>query len=144
MRTAMARHRLRQVAQTTRLETPAPHVSNLPQWGKRVYAICFDLDTETLKNQYHNESWTNAYQEIGRILATHGFRPQQGSVYFGDEKVDPVKCVLAIQDIVRACPWFRMAVKDVRMLRIEENNDLMPAVGEPELPLQPTPLIAAE
>ena len=25
--------------------------------------------------------------------------------------------------------WFRASVIDIRMLRIEENNDLMPAVG---------------
>lgn len=118
------------------------YISNQPIWGKRVYAICFDLDTDTLKNQYHNESWNNAYQEIGRILARHGFEPQQGSVYFGDSKVDPVRCVLAVQDIVKECA---MAVRDIRMLRIEENNDLMPAVGIPELPLAPqTGLYIAE
>ena len=52
---------------------------------------------------------------------------------------DPVKCVLAIQDVSKECPWFKRAVTDVRMLRIEENNDLMPAVGEPDLGLAPSP-----
>ena len=116
-----------------------PFLPNRPVWGKRVYAICFDLDIEILKRNYHNESRNNSYADIGRILARHGFNRQQGSVYFGDDPVDPVKCVLAIQDVSKECPWFKRAVTDVRMLRIEENNDLMPAVGEPDLGLAPSP-----
>jgi virulence-associated protein VapD len=113
------------------------YIPNRPQWSRRVYAICFDLDTDILKSAYHNASWQNGYQDIGRVLEKHGFGRQQGSVYFGDESVDPVRCVLAIQDVSAACPWFRAAVRDVRMLRIEENNDLMPAIGEPQLQLGP-------
>jgi virulence-associated protein VapD len=103
-------------------------IPNRPAWGTRVYAICFDLDTEMLKERYHNASWQNGYQDIARVLARHGFDRQQGSVYFGNDQVDPVRCVLAIQDVARECPWFRAVVSDVRMLRIEENNDLMPAL----------------
>jgi virulence-associated protein VapD len=29
----------------------------------------------------------------------------------------------------RELPWFTPAVRDIRMLRIEDNNDLGPAVG---------------
>ena len=104
------------------------HISNQPVWGRRVYAISFDLDTEELQRLYHNPSWRNGYDDIRRELEPFGFGRQQGSVYFGDETVDSVRCVLAIQAVARACPWFRQAVKDVRMLRIEENNDLMPAI----------------
>lgn len=103
-------------------------IPNLPPWRQRVYAICFDLDTETLKEQYHNDSWQNAYNDIKRVLERHGFSRQQGSVCFGDEKVDPVTCVLAVQDLSRQLPWFRGSVADIRMLRIEENNDLGPAL----------------
>lgn len=130
MKTRRPKRRLPQGHETDSL---APHhISNRPAWGKRVYAICFDLDTETLKNQYHNASWQNGYQDIARVLERHGFDRQQGSVYFGNDQVDPVRCVLAIQDVARECPWFRAVVVDVRMLRIEENNDLLPA-------LQPLP-----
>ena len=104
------------------------YLPNNSVWGKRVYAICFDLDTEVLQDRYHNQSRQNAYEDIRRVLSRHGFERQQGSVYFGDETVDPVRCVLAIQDVARECPWFRPAAKDVRMLRIEDNNDLAPAI----------------
>ncbi|BBK44851.1 endoribonuclease VapD [Allostella vacuolata] len=96
-----------------------------------MYAIAFDLDTDTLERTYHNASWRNAYEDIRRVLAEHAFDRQQGSVYFGDaEKVDPVRCVLAVQDLTRRYPWFAAAVNDIRMLRIEENNDLRPAIED--------------
>ncbi len=94
-----------------------------------VFAITFDMDTAVLQSSYHNPSWQNAYADIGRTLAQHGFSRQQGSVYFGDETVDAVRCVLAVQALSRAHVWFTAAVKDIRMLRIEDNNDLMPALA---------------
>ena len=94
-----------------------------------MYAIVFDLDQETLSETYHNDSYKNAYGDIKKVLETHGFSRQQGSVYFGDVlKVDAVSCVLAVMDLAKANPWFEPSVKDIRMLRIEDNNDLMPAV----------------
>jgi virulence-associated protein VapD len=36
--------------------------------------------------------------------------------------------VLAIQDVARDCSWFCNVIRDVRMLRIEENDDLLPAI----------------
>lgn len=94
-----------------------------------MYAIVFDLDQDTLSKTYHNESYKNAYGDIKKTLESHGFNRQQGSVYFGDVgKVDAVSCVLAVMDMAKANPWFAPSVTDIRMLRIEDNNDLMPAV----------------
>jgi virulence-associated protein VapD len=100
-------------------------------WPRRMYAIAFDLDTEMVERTYGKPSWRNAYEDIRRVLALHYFDRQQGSVYFGDaEKVDPVRCVLAVQDLTRQFAWFAGSVSDVRMLRIEENNDLRPAIDD--------------
>ena len=93
-----------------------------------MYAIAFDLDTATLKASYHNDSWQNAYTDIGRSLRGHGFDRTQGSVYFGNETVDAVTCVLAVQQLTSDYDWFAPSVRDIRMLRIEDNNDLRPAV----------------
>jgi virulence-associated protein VapD len=139
-----ARFRKRSNLSAPRRDYEPRYISNLPKWSKRVYAICFDLDTEVMKSRYHNDSWQNGYGDVFRVLQRHGFDRQQGSVYFGDDKVDPVICVLAVQDVVKECPWFPAAVRDIRMLRIEENNDLMPAVGDPVLPLENPPMVAAE
>ena len=96
--------------------------------NKRMYAITFDLDTQTLEQSYGGSSWRNAYADIRSALRAHGFNWQQGSVYFGDETVNAVSCVLATQDLTRRFSWFRPSVRDMRMLRIEENNDLGPAI----------------
>jgi virulence-associated protein VapD len=95
-----------------------------------MYAITFDLDTQVLEQTYGGNSWRNAYAEIRNALRTHGFDWQQGSVYFGDDTVNAVSCVLAVQDLTRRFAWFRPAVRDMRMLRIEENNDLGPAIEQ--------------
>ncbi|OAS26980.1 hypothetical protein A5481_03170 [Methylobacterium platani] len=50
------------------------------------------------------------------------------AVCFGNSQVDPVRRVPAIQDVAQECPWVRAAVVDVRMLRIEGSNDLVPAL----------------
>ncbi len=92
------------------------------------YAISFDLDTTVLKDTYHAESYNNAYADIRRHLESRGFEWQQGSVYFGGETVDAVRCVLVVQELTRKYSWFEASVRDIRMLRIEENNDLMPAI----------------
>jgi virulence-associated protein VapD len=95
----------------------------------RVYAIAFDMDIEQLRTNY-GDPYNNAYLEIRRILQRHGFAWQQGSVYFGGENVTAVTCVLAAIDLAQALPWFAASVRDIRMLRIEELNDLMPAVQQ--------------
>jgi len=96
----------------------------------RMYAIAFDMDTDTLQRAYPGPSWNNAYADIQRVLARHGFTRQQGSVYFGGPQVNAVTCVLAAMDLSRSLPWFAISVRDIRMLRIEESNDLQPAVQQ--------------
>jgi virulence-associated protein VapD len=101
-----------------------------------MFAIAFDLDWERLQRHYPGNHPQNAYDDIKRVFEDHGFHRQQGSVYFADtNKVDAVHCVLAVQALVAKHPWFRAVVNDIRMLRIEDNNDLMPAVGDYTLPL---------
>lgn len=94
------------------------------------FAIAFDLDTETLKQTYPNESFNNAYADIRKVLESCGFTRQQGSVYFGDNNVDAVKAVMATQKIAKRFDWFRPSVKDIRLLRIEDDNDLMIAIND--------------
>ncbi len=42
--------------------------------------------------------------------------------------MNAVICVTTIQTLAKTLPCFSVCVKDVRMLKIEENNDLIPAV----------------
>jgi virulence-associated protein VapD len=102
----------------------------LPASFKReetVYAIAFDLDIEQLRVHYGDPN-NNAYLEIRRILERHQFQWQQGSVYFGDASATAATVMVAVIDLATQLPWFAASVRDIRMLRIEELNDLMPVV----------------
>ncbi|MBH1447547.1 virulence factor [Stenotrophomonas maltophilia] len=95
-----------------------------------MYAITFDFEIETLKRTYRNPSYNNAYSDVRKVLTEeYGFSWTQGSVYFGDESVDAVVCVMAVQDLKARFNWFEPSVRDIRMLRIDEDNDLGPALG---------------
>ncbi len=118
----------------TEVLTPAESLPQLrlpPSFRRSttVYAIAFDMDIEQLRTNY-GDPYNNAYLEIRRVLQRHGFTWQQGSVYFGGPEINAVTCVLAAQDLSRSLPWFAASVRDIRMLRIEELNDLMPAVQQ--------------
>ena len=102
--------------------------TGMPKEG-RVYAIAFDMDIESLRKNY-GDPYNNAYLEIRKILEKHGFVWQQGSVYFGGSQVNAVTFVVAANDLAKKLPWFVKSVRDIRMLRIEELNDLMPAIKQ--------------
>ena len=110
------------------MNAPFGHNKRSGAQGGTMYAIVFDLDTATLEQTYPNASWRNAYSELRRVLEDRGFEWQQGSTYFGNENITAVDCVLAVQALKRAYNWFQPSVRDIRMLRIEENNDLGPAL----------------
>jgi virulence-associated protein VapD len=102
----------------------------LPASFKRegvVYAIAFDMDIEQLRVHY-GDPYNNAYLEIRRVLEAHQFQWQQGSVYFGGPAVTAASVMVAVIDLTTRLPWFAASVRDIRMLRIEELNDLMPVV----------------
>ena len=94
------------------------------------YAVSIELKIEDLKQYYSSTSPNNAYNEIGNFLKNNNFTHQQGSLYFGDETIDAVRCVLVIQKLSKKLSWLSKCVTDIRMLRIEENNNLMPALEE--------------
>src|SRR5437660_4378534 len=102
----------------------------LPASFKRegtVYAIAFDMDIEQLRIHY-GDPYNNAYLEIRKVLEGHQFQWQQGSVYFGGPAVTAASVMVAVIDLTSRLPWFAASVRDIRMLRIEELNDLMPVV----------------
>ncbi len=102
----------------------------LPASFKRegvVYAIAFDMDIEQLRVHY-GDPYNNAYLEIRKVLEEHHFQWQQGSVYFGGPAVTAASVMVAVIDLTTRLPWFAASVRDIRMLRIEELNDLMPVV----------------
>jgi len=95
----------------------------------RVYAIAFDLDSASAERNC-GPNWRGiCYAKIASVFAEYGFTRVQGSVYFGDETSDAVHCVMAVQAADSRFAWFAQSVRDLRMLRVDEDNDLMPAIN---------------
>lgn len=90
-----------------------------------MYAVAFDLvvaDTE----MHHPKGVTQAYTEIGAVLAEHGFRRAQGSLYVTDDE-NMANLFLAIQSL-KTRDWFPKSVRDIRAFRIEQWSDFTPVV----------------
>jgi virulence-associated protein VapD len=110
-----------------RSRKPIPRPS-IKRKATRVYAISFDLDTAAAEKRC-GANWRNCYPKIAAVFAEFGFGRVQGSVFFGDESSDAIRCVMAVQEADRRFAWFAMVVRDLRMLRVDEDNDLMPAIN---------------
>lgn len=80
------------------------------------------MDTNCLKQNYHGNSYNNAYLDIKNILAKHGFDNIQGSVYLGNEGISEAHGTIAIQELTARYGWFYSCVSNIKFYRIE--NDL--------------------
>jgi virulence-associated protein VapD len=127
-RTAPRQERVMELIDRIKIRSVAPNGLSIGG-GRPMYAIAFDMDIESLRANY-GDPYNNAYVEIRKVLLRHGFTWQQGSVYFGGENINAVTCVLAAMDLSAQLAWFAASVRDIRMMRIEELNDLMPAVQQ--------------
>lgn len=87
------------------------------------YLITFDMDTNCLKDNYHNKNWNNAYYDIKNILSNHGFNNIQGSVYLGNENVSEAHGTLAIQELTAKFDWFYACVSNIKFYRLESDLD---------------------
>lgn len=87
------------------------------------YLITFDMDTDCLKDNYHNKNWNNAYYDIKNILSNYGFNNIQGSVYLGNENVSEAHGTLAIQELTAKFDWFYACVSNIKFYRLESDLD---------------------
>lgn len=90
-----------------------------------MYAVAFDLIVADTEN-HHPKGVTQAYTEIGAVLADHGFRRVQGSLYVTDDE-NMANLFLAMQAL-RARDWFPRSVRDIRAFRIEQWSDFTPVI----------------
>jgi virulence-associated protein VapD len=111
-----------------RARKPIPRPS-IKRKATRVYAIAFDFDTMTAERLCGANWRGTCYSKLAAVFAEFGFARVQGSLYFGDETSDAVRCVMAVQEADRRFAWFARVVRDLRMLRVDEDNDLMPAIN---------------
>ena len=91
-----------------------------------IYAVLIDLDADSLLD---HEKQNNVDQQIKIYMIENGFIWKQGNIYFGNENITAVNCVVVIQKLAQKYSWFSACVKEVRLFRIEENTDLLPALS---------------
>jgi virulence-associated protein VapD len=106
---------------------PIPRPS-IKRKATRVYAIAFDLDTVAAE-RLCGVGWRTCYAKIAALFAEFGFDRVQGSVYFGHEDSNPISCMKAVQTADMRFAWFGKIVRDLRMLRVEEDNDMSPLLN---------------
>ncbi|CBX21459.1 unnamed protein product [Neisseria lactamica Y92-1009] len=85
------------------------------------YLITFDMDTNCLKDNYHGNSYNNAYSDIKTILARHGFENIQGSVYVGREGISEAHGTIAIQELTARFVWFYSCISNIKFYRLESD-----------------------
>jgi len=83
--------------------------------------IVFDLDTKCLEANYHNKSWTNAYNDIRRVLTMHRFKNIQGTVYLSEVGIRQAHGTLALQDIAIKFSWFEKCVSNVQFYDLADD-----------------------
>lgn len=83
--------------------------------------IVFDLDTELLKANYHNNSWNNGYGDIRKVLNKHRFNNIQGTVYLSERGVRQAHGTLALQEVAIRFPWFDKCVSNVQFYDLADD-----------------------
>lgn len=79
------------------------------------------MDTNCLKENYHGNSYNNAYADIRTVLVKHGFDNIQGSVYLGHENVSEAHGTIAIQELTARFDWFYSCVSNIKFYRLESD-----------------------
>jgi virulence-associated protein VapD len=83
--------------------------------------IVFDLDTEALEQNYHNNSWRNAYSDIRRVLNSHRFTNIQGTVYLSERGVRQAHGTLALQELAIRFAWFDKCVSNIQFYDLADD-----------------------
>lgn len=92
-----------------------------------MFAIAFDMDTSKMREAFGETNYRNKYKEIDDFLSQSGFKWTQGSLYYGDKETTKIGTpFLVIRKLSIEMPWFKDCVKDIRVLKIEDDDDLRP------------------
>lgn len=83
--------------------------------------IVFDLDTESLKTHYRNNSWNNGYADIRRVLNRHRFTNIQGTVYLSEVGVRQAHGTLALQEVAIRFDWFGKCVSNIQFYDLADD-----------------------
>ena len=92
-----------------------------------MYAIAFDLNVDTLKQEY-GDPYNKAYDEVRQELEALGFEWTQGSVYINHSDKDSLTTVYKAINKLSRIEWFRDSVRDIRAFKVEDWSDFTDVV----------------
>ena len=81
-----------------------------------------------------NESYSKSkarielLEQLKKIMTANRFEWISDFLFTGEQKINAVNCVLIIQNLGKQNEDFHLHFKDIKMLRIEENISLIPAI----------------
>ena len=97
-----------------------------------MYGILISLDLDAIMKQFPDDdsAVANIYYDIRKSLEESGFYGKCANLYVSRafENKNAVDCVLAAQRLAKKLPWLVPCLKSINMLRIEDYDDLMPAI----------------
>jgi len=92
-----------------------------------MYAIAFEFDDAALG--LRTEAIASAKEQVCNVLEEFGFEYLAGNLYLGKDQVTSITCVLAVQTIAARIPSLRKSFRQLKMLRIDEQCDLIDALA---------------
>lgn len=93
-----------------------------------MYSILFIIDNEFIEIPKEI-----VFKTIKNTMLSYGFEWVGGYLFFGNQSINVMDCVLLIQKISKENPWFSSSVKDIRLLRIEEIMSLNEVFGNNQI-----------
>jgi len=94
-----------------------------------MYAIAFDMVVADLKAHYGDPN-NGAYDEIRDELNQFGFERAQGSVYLYQNGDNGIAVVYRAINRLASIPWFKKAVRDIRVFKVEDWSDFTDIVKQ--------------
>ena len=86
--------------------------------------INFDLDTQSLQDNYKKSDWHNAYYEVRNFFEANGFEHIQGSGYHSAEPMSEAKAMAVIYQMIKKLPWLNGCVSICTISDIPELYDI--------------------
>lgn len=93
-----------------------------------MYAIAFDLEVAILKKEY-GDPYNQAYFEIREELENLGFNWTQVGVYLHKGE-DGLTAVYRAINKLSGITWFKEAVRDIRVFKVEDWSDFTDIVKQ--------------
>lgn len=86
------------------------------------------LTIESLKSFDDNPENCYPYDELRDCFNKFGFTKLNDYMYIGNSNITAVDCVLVTQYLNNKFKWFKPAVRNFKMLRVEDTTDLLKAI----------------